>query len=175
MATDMVLNIFWTVAGNPGTFGVKFLKLHTYSSFPLCFFKMTSKMERMVLINEGKMWTTQLKREISDLKKNYGMQLWNATLWWWIIQMELYRKKYKGEQEKEEETNGVTLHQIIIQQLKKNEKQRNGTTMQIMQRREWQKIKRIQNQTKRRKAQTKACQMFTFVIFSKLMVWLQEF
>ncbi len=50
--------------------------------------------------------------------------------------MELYRKKYKGEQEKEEETNGVTLHQIIIQQLKKNEKQRNGTTMQIMQRRE---------------------------------------
>ncbi len=116
-----------------------------------------------------------IKREISDLKKNYGMQLWNATLWWWIIQMELYRKKYKGEQEKEEETNGVTLHQIIIQQLKKNEKQRNGTTMQIMQRREWQKMKRIQNQTKRRKAQTKACQMFTFVIFSKLMVWLQEF
>lgn len=33
-----------------------------------------------------------------------------------------------------EETDGVTLHQIIKQQLKENEEQRNDNTMQIMQR-----------------------------------------
>ncbi len=67
--------------------------------------------------NGAHKWGENVNNTIKKGNKWSKEELRNATMKCNLVMMDntngTVQKKYKGEQEKEEETNGVTLHQIL--------------------------------------------------------------